>query len=134
MFVSSHLMSEMELTADHLVVIGQGHILADVPMAELLERSSRTHVSVVSPEALRLTALLTTSPDITITRRAIDEIDVTGLPAATIGDLACRNGVPLHSLHTVAASLEEAYMELTHDSVGYRASLPQTATLEGAAR
>jgi ABC-2 type transport system ATP-binding protein len=117
-FVSSHLMSEMSLTADHVIVIGRGRLIADAPMRELLVRGA-TSVSVRSPDAARLTALLAdagarvdSAPDGALT--------VTELAAETIGELAARNGVILHELATHAASLEETYFELTSDSVEFQ--------------
>jgi ABC-2 type transport system ATP-binding protein len=133
-FVSSHLMSEMELTADHLIVIGGGKILADAPMTQLLEASSRTHVEVESPDLAELLRLLPGDDGARVTWATTDRLDVTGIPAATIGDVAARHGLRLHSLQTVSASLEEAYMELTHDSVGYHGTVPAAASLEGLAR
>jgi ABC-2 type transport system ATP-binding protein len=134
-FLSSHLMSEMELVADHLVVIGQGRILADTPMRDLLASASHTHVEVASPAAAHLAAVLSTGPDVTITSRSPYELEIRGLNATAIGEIAALNGVVLYELHTVSASLEEAYMELTHDAVGYRAATPATTSaLEGIAR
>ncbi|MBD5786046.1 ATP-binding cassette domain-containing protein [Cellulosimicrobium terreum] len=133
-FVSSHLMSEMELTADHLVVIGGGRILADVPMMQLLDASSRTHVEVESPDAAELLRVLPGGTGIQATWAAAERLDVTGVRAATIGDVAALHGLRIHSLHTVSASLEEAYMDLTHDTVGYRGTVPASTLLEGIAR
>ncbi|CAM5443204.1 multidrug ABC transporter ATP-binding protein [Streptomyces spiroverticillatus] len=116
-FLSSHLMSEMQLTADRLVVIGRGHLLADLPMAELLARSASAsvHVRTAEPEELRLLA------------GKLDDVDVSGettlvargTTSAAVGDLAHHIGVRLHELHPVTASLEQAYMELTAQSVEY---------------
>ena len=116
--VSSHLMSEMEDTADHLVVLGRGRLLADVPMAELLGRHSA--VRVRSPEAPRLAAALRQAGG-----RVELEVDgalrVEGLDGAEVGDVAYVTDVRLHELATVTASLEAAYLELTGDDVEYRA-------------
>ena len=133
-FVSSHLMSEMELTADHLVVIGNGRILADVSMRQMLEASSRTHIEVVSPDAPRLLQMLTADPAVRATSAADGHLEILGTTAASIGDLAAEHRLRIHGLHTVSASLEQAYMELTHDSVGYRATVPASTALEGTAR
>ena len=116
--VSSHLMSEMEDTADHLVVLGRGRLLADVPMAELLGRHST--VRVRSPEGPLLAAAL---------RRAGGrvELEVDGalrvdrLDVVAVGDVAYASDVRLHELTTVTASLEAAYLALTGDDVEYRA-------------
>jgi ABC-2 type transport system ATP-binding protein len=125
-FVSSHLMSEMALTADHLIVIGRGRLIADAGVDEVIRMSSSTHVRVRSPQADGLTKLISahkgaalTSPDGTLA--------VTGLTPEAIGDLAAANGVVLHELTLVQASLEEAFMELTEDSVDFRA--PGTAAV-----
>jgi ABC-2 type transport system ATP-binding protein len=116
--VSSHLMSEMEDTADHLVVLGRGRLLADVPMAELLGRHSA--VRVRSPEAPRLATALRQAGG-----RVEPEVDgalrVEGLDVAEVGDVAYVTDVRLHELATVTASLEAAYLALTGDDVEYRA-------------
>jgi ABC-2 type transport system ATP-binding protein len=116
--VSSHLMSEMEDTADHLVILGRGRLLADVPMAELLGRHSA--VRVRSPEAPRLAAALRQAGG-----RVELEVDgalrVEGLDGAEVGDVAYVTDVRLHELATVTASLEAAYLALTGDDVEYRA-------------
>jgi ABC-2 type transport system ATP-binding protein len=119
-FVSSHLMSEMQLTADQLVVIGRGRLIADAPIADVIAGSSRTTVRIGIPLPADLSLLRD---------RLIGEAEqveslpgrlvVTGVPAERIGDLAHELGVRLHELHTERASLEEAYMELTADSVQY---------------
>ena len=130
--VSSHLMSEMELTADHLVVIGHGRLVADQPIHELLAGSGVSRVTVRTPQRTRLAELLT-QPGVTLTRHGADGLEVTGLPAAEIGARALRAGTELHELHTVSASLEDAYMELTRTAVGYRGTTPAhaAATVEG---
>src|SRR6202451_2690578 len=139
-FVSSHLMSEMETTADRLIVIGRGSLLADCTMEEFIARSSgqtvrvRTPrpdvlakaVSETIPEATRGGAGTgTTAAAATATPTATTESDgsltVHGLTAAQVGDLAFDHGVRLHELTVVRASLEAAFMELTADSVEYRA-------------
>jgi ABC-2 type transport system ATP-binding protein len=128
-FLSSHLMSEMELTADHLVVIGQGRIIADLPMAELLAGTT-SRVAVSTPDVARLVALVTRT-GVAVQRRGVHEVQITGLPAATVGDLACRHGLALHELRTVSVSLEEAYMTLTHAAVTHRGTTagPQSPVL-----
>lgn len=118
-FVSSHLMSEMSQTADHLIVIGRGRLLADMPMEEFIAASAQGHVRVRSPQLGRLTAMLAAhGADV---RQAGDHVRVTGLPAARIGELACEAGLPLHELTEQRPTLEAAYMELTKDSVEYQA-------------
>ncbi len=119
-FVSSHLMSEMQETADHVLVIGRGRILADAPITEFMGRSPRTHVRVVSPDADTLVPLLEAEGG-SVSSDGDSALVVLGLPAPKIGDLAAANGLRLHELSPQLASLEEAFMELTRDSVDYRA-------------
>jgi len=117
-FLSSHLMSEMALTADHLIVLGRGRIVADAPIAEILGASSRPTVRLRSPEAARLVTTIA-APDIDVTQDGSDLVQITGMTAAQIGDAAARAGIALHELTPVSASLEEAYMALTQDDVEY---------------
>ena len=132
-FLSSHLMSEMALTADHLVVLGRGRIIADAPVAEILAASTRTSVRLRSPEADRLLTLLR-GPDVSVASGAQGELTVTGLSAPAIGDAAARAGIALHELTPVTASLEEAYMELTQDEVEYSTGAPAPTAAEEVAR
>jgi ABC-2 type transport system ATP-binding protein len=123
-FVSSHLMSEMENTADHLIVIGRGRLLADCTMEEFIARSSGQSVRVRTPQAdLLAKAVSEAGPESTATAKteADGSLTVHGLTAAVVGDLAFEHGVRLHELTVVRASLEAAFMELTADSVEYRA-------------
>jgi ABC-2 type transport system ATP-binding protein len=123
-FVSSHLMSEMENTADHLIVIGRGRLLADCTMEEFIARSSGQSVRVRTPQAdLLAKAVSEARPESTATAKteADGSLTVHGLTAAVVGDLAFEHGVRLHELTVVRASLEAAFMELTADSVEYRA-------------
>jgi len=129
-FLSSHLMSEMALTADHLIVLGRGRVIADAPVAEILSGSTRTAVRLRSPRAEQLAQLLQ-GPQVSITTTEQDLLTITGLSAETIGDAAAGAGIPLHELTPVGASLEEAYMDLTQDDVEYHAG---TTTTEGALR
>ncbi|WP_255952002.1 ABC transporter ATP-binding protein [Streptomyces odontomachi] len=124
-FVSSHLMSEMALTADHLVVIGQGRLLADLPMAEFIRRNSHSYVRLRSPDDERLRAALDQA-GIVATRTADGALDVTGGSAQQLGELAARHGVVLHELSPRQASLEEAFMRLTATSVEYHAHTDQS--------
>lgn len=114
-FVSSHLMSEMQLTADHLVVIGKGRLLADAPLGEVL---AATAVLVRTPHAGDLAARLTAA-GIAVERRGENELVATGAPIERVGDLAHEAGVRLHELSPREPSLEQAYQELTADSVEY---------------
>ncbi|MFF1694959.1 ABC transporter ATP-binding protein [Streptomyces sp. NPDC058257] len=120
-FVSSHLMSEMEVTADRLVVIGKGRLIADAPMRDILARGSRNTVRVRGPEPDRLDALAgRLAPEAhDVQRVSAQELVVTGLTPERVGDLAHEVHVRLHELRAVEASLEEAYMELTAGSVEF---------------
>jgi len=119
-FLSSHLMSEMAQTADHLIVIGRGRLIADAPMKDLLAGVGATRVSVKSPDADRLAAALA-GPDVTITSEAAGELEITGLDAAAIAAVARDRDVLVHELTTRTASLEEAYLSLTDAALEYQA-------------
>jgi ABC-2 type transport system ATP-binding protein len=118
-FVSSHLMSEMALTAEHLIVIGKGKLIADTSVEEFIQRASSRVVRVRTPEATRLRDLLT-GPGVGVTDLAPGLLEVSGLDGAEIGRIACRDAVPLEELTPVQASLEEAFMELTDNALEYR--------------
>jgi ABC-2 type transport system ATP-binding protein len=117
--VSSHLMSEMEDTADHLVVVGRGRLLADVPMEELL--GAHAVVRVRTPHPAQLAAALQRA-GAAVEREVDGALRVTGTDLATVGDIAFAAGVRVHELTRLTASLEEAYLELTGDDVEYRAT------------
>ena len=117
-FLSSHLMNEMAQTADHIIVLGRGRVIADAPVAEILALSTGTAVTVRTPDAARFSALLG-SPDVTVVPTGPDTFTVTGLLAPHIGELAASSGVVLHELTPVAGSLEDAYLSLTQDEVEY---------------
>ncbi|MEU5097692.1 ATP-binding cassette domain-containing protein [Streptomyces sp. NPDC020996] len=119
-FVSSHLMSEMALTADHLVVIGQGRLLADTSMADFIDRNSRSYVRVRSPQRERLLDMLHDA-GITAVEAAGGALEIDGGKAEQIGELAARHEITLHELSPRQASLEEAFMRLTAESVEYHA-------------
>ncbi|MFG3293586.1 ATP-binding cassette domain-containing protein [Streptomyces sp. NPDC048179] len=119
-FVSSHLMSEMALTAEHLVVIGQGRLLADTSMADFIRANSRSYVRVRSPQRERLLDLLH-GAGITVVETGTGALEVEGGKAEPIGELAAQNGIVLHELSIQQASLEEAFMQLTAESVEYHA-------------
>ena len=126
-FVSSHLMSEMENTADHLLVIGRGRLIADCTVQEFIDRNSELAVRVRTPDTGRLAELVAgvgamAAPD------GGSALLVSGLAVERIGDLAFDNGVRLHELAPLQASLEQAFMELTKDSVEYHAAVPGTAS------
>ena len=117
-FVSSHLMSEMALTADRLIVIGRGKLLADTTVTELTE-NSRNDVLVKSPRAGDLAGLLSARGAAVVTEA--DGLVVTGMKAGDIGDLALSQGIAVHELTPRHASLEEAYMQITASSVQFEA-------------
>ncbi|MDT0450880.1 ABC transporter ATP-binding protein [Streptomyces hesseae] len=119
-FVSSHLMSEMALTADHLVVIGQGKLLADTSMAGFIKENSRSYVRMRSPEQERLREVLR-GAGIDVTPGEEGALEVEGEDAAHLGELAARHRITLHELSPQSASLEEAFMRLTAGSVEYHA-------------
>lgn len=122
-FVSSHLMTEMENTADRLVVIGRGELIAAESLSTFAARGTRLSVTVSSPDAVALTPLLTAEGAEVVPDG--DRLSVTGLTAARIGEIALHHRVLLHELSTAGASLEEAFMELTADSVEYLAGEPR---------
>ena len=122
-FVSSHLMSEMENTADHLIVIGRGQLLADCTMEEFIARSSGQTVRVLTPQPDVLTKAVAEAGGSAVPG-ADGTLIVTGLVAGQVGDIAFERGVRLHELTVVRASLEAAFMELTADSVEYHAGTP----------
>jgi ABC-2 type transport system ATP-binding protein len=126
-FVSSHLMSEMAVTADHLIVIGRGQMIADLSVAEFIQQSSQNFVRVRSPRLKELAGLVEraggkTAPindDPNSPGGPPAAMSVTGLAIEAVGDIAAANGVPIHELAQQSASLEAAFMELTRDSVDY---------------
>jgi ABC-2 type transport system ATP-binding protein len=127
-FVSSHLMSEMEQTAAHVLVIGRGKLVADLSMEEFTRRSTHSHVRVVSTRAHDLVPYLK-AKGAQVANGTPNELTVTGLDSAAIGAIAYAHGIPLDELATQRASLEAAFMELTHDSVEYRADRGQVVDI-----
>lgn len=117
--LSSHLMSEMSQTADHVIVLGRGRILADAPLADLVSAWTTTTLLVRSPRLDDLVAALPT-PDATVTAIEPGAAQITGLTAQIIGDLAAARGIPLYELTSRSGSLEDAYLALTDDSVEYK--------------
>ncbi|MBB6419616.1 ABC transporter ATP-binding protein [Streptomyces massasporeus] len=126
-FVSSHLMSEMALTADHLVVIGQGRLLADTSMADFIDRNSRSYVRVRSPQRERLLDVLHQAGIVAV-ESGDGVLEVDGGKAEQIGELAAQHRITLHELSPQQASLEEAFMRLTAESVEYHAHSGTSAT------
>ncbi len=132
-FLSSHLMSETALTADKLIVIGRGRVIADAPIDEFIRRHSRHAVVVRSPQASRLVDLLA-GPDVSATPTGDGTVEIEGLSAEQIGKVALANAIALYELTPLQASLEEAFMSMTRDDVEYRAhqNHADMTTTEGA--
>jgi ABC-2 type transport system ATP-binding protein len=124
-FLSSHLMSEMALTADHIILVGKGKLLRDQSMAEFIAGASADVVTVRSPQAGQLVGLLA-GPDVTVRDVAEQTLEVEGLTSDHIGRTAGAAGIILLELAPHAASLEEAYMALTDDAVAYRSTVEFT--------
>jgi ABC-2 type transport system ATP-binding protein len=126
-FVSSHLMSEMALTADHLIVIGKGKLIADIGVRDLVRGASSSAVRVRSPHAARL-AEIVAGPEVRVRSLGTELIEVRGAEAEDIGAAALVSGIVLHELAPRQASLEDAFMELTGESVEFRAGDGAVAT------
>jgi ABC-2 type transport system ATP-binding protein len=122
-FVSSHLMSEMENTADHLIVIGRGRLISDCTVNEFIAANSRQSVRVRTPQPDDLGKLVAAAGG-SVHESGDGLIVVNGLDASEVGDLAFENGVRLHELAPAHASLEQAFMELTASSVEFHAGVP----------
>ncbi len=118
-FVSSHLMSEMSITADRLIIIGRGRLIAETTVDDFLQGGTGNFVRVRSPQAAELVAVLK-AKGITAIRQPDETLNVTGGTCEAIGELAAANGLTLHELSAHKASLEETFMELTRDSVDFR--------------
>ena len=129
-FVSSHLMSEMENTAEHLIVIGKGKLIADCTMNEFIAQSSGAAVRVRTPSADQL-ALVLTAKGGEATADGDGALLVRGLTTDAIGDIAFEQGIRVHELSALRASLEEAFMELTADSVEFHAGVPDATASIG---
>ncbi|MEA2144685.1 MAG: type transport system ATP-binding protein [Solirubrobacteraceae bacterium] len=130
-FLSSHLMSEMALTADHLIIIGRGRLIRDVGLSEFVNEWSRNVVRVRSPQATQLREVIL-GPDIRVSSEEPSVLEVDGLTAEQIGRVAASNGFELHELTPEKTSLEEAFMELTREETEYRASTPATENFAAA--
>jgi ABC-2 type transport system ATP-binding protein len=119
-FLSSHLMSEMAQTADHIIVLGRGRVIADAPVAEILASASGSGaVRVRSPHADRLTVAVAAENGSAVADAS--GLLISGMPSERIGELAARDGIVLHELTPVSSSLEDAYLALTQDEVEYHA-------------
>lgn len=131
-FVSSHLMSEMALTADHLIVIGRGRLIADTSVDDFVARASAKVVLVRSPELPRLRAVLE-APGVTFEGGERGRFEVHGLTTEQIGDAAAAHGIAIHELTPQQASLEEAFMTLTRSAVEFGSPLDGKTAEEAAA-
>ncbi|MDX6510535.1 MAG: type transport system ATP-binding protein [Gaiellaceae bacterium] len=132
-FVSSHLMSEMSLTAEHLIIIGRGKLIADLSVADFVRQASGKAVRVRSPNATALRDLVA-APDVTVASSEPGMLEIVGLTSAEVGEKAAAHGIVLHELVPQQASLEDAFMELTREDVEYRSSAEVApAAQEGAA-
>jgi ABC-2 type transport system ATP-binding protein len=129
-FLSSHLMSEMAVTADHLIIVGRGRLIRDVGLADFVEEWSTNVVRVRSPEAAQLRELIL-GPDVRVSSDGPSVLEVQGLSAEQIGDAAARYGFVLHELTAEKTSLEAAFMELTREETEYRAATPADVTVAG---
>jgi ABC-2 type transport system ATP-binding protein len=118
-FVSSHLMSEMSLMADHLIVIGRGRLIADTSVADFVERASKKAVRVRTPKATQLRDLIL-GDGVTVTSVDPEVLEVAGMSAEQIGDVALAHRIVLHELTPQQATLEEAFMTLTGDEVEFK--------------
>ena len=129
-FLSSHLMSEMAITADDLIVIGRGQIVASGTIQDVIDSVTGTSVRVRSPRASDLAEALR-GPDITITSLEPGLLEVDGVSAEQIGERAASDGIVLHELTPRSASLEEAYMRLTADAVEFHSGSSGSSTDDG---
>jgi ABC-2 type transport system ATP-binding protein len=121
-FVSSHLMSEMSLMADQLIVVGRGRLIADTAVEDFIRQASSDTVRVRTPEPQRLALVLAAEGVTIVSGKEPSVLEVQGLRSEQIGDVAAEHGIALHELTPEQASLEEAFMRLTHDAVEYHAS------------
>jgi ABC-2 type transport system ATP-binding protein len=125
-FLSSHLMSEMALTADHLIVIGRGRIIADAPIQSIIDGQGMARVRVRADRPQDLLGSLAADG---VSARILEPelLEITGVEPRRIAEIAFRNGVLLYELTPVQVSLEDAYMQLTHNEVEYQShGLPQS--------
>jgi ABC-2 type transport system ATP-binding protein len=131
--VSSHLMSEMALTADHLIVIGRGRMIADLSVADFLRGAAKNAVRVRSPQSAALQEAIA-GPNVRVTMTDDGALEIAGLSAEQIGEAAARASIVLHELTPLQASLEEAFMDVTRDDVQFHAldETPATPAAVGA--
>jgi ABC-2 type transport system ATP-binding protein len=129
-FLSSHLMSEMAVTADHLIIIGRGRLIRDVPLDAFVDEWSANVVRVRSPAAAQLRDAIL-GPDVRVSSAEPGLLEVEGLTAEQIGAVAARDGLVLHELTPEKTSLEAAFMELTREETEYRATAATTDDAAG---
>jgi len=125
-FLSSHLMSEMALTADHLIVIGRGRLIADTSVDEFIRRHSKNIVRVRTPQATELAAAVQ-GPDVTVDTLEPGLLEIIGLNAEQVGELAATSGFVLHELTPQQVTLEDAFMDITRDEVEFRSPAMEAA-------
>ena len=125
-FLSSHLMSEMALTADHLIVIGRGRLIADTSVDEFIRRHSKNIVRVRTPQATELAAAVQ-GPDVTVDTLEPGLLEIIGLNAEQVGELAATRGFVLHELTPQQVTLEDAFMDITRDEVEFRSPAMEAA-------
>jgi ABC-2 type transport system ATP-binding protein len=121
--ISSHLMSEMAVTAERLVVVGRGRLIADTSVDEFIAQAGGTTVLVRSPQAAALREAILVTEGASFDEAEPGVLHVTGLTVEAVGELAARRSITLHELTTVQLSLEDAFMSLTHDAVQFRGSI-----------
>lgn len=121
MLLSSHLMGEMTQTADHLIVIGRGKILADAPIREVISGATHTAVRARTRDVERLTAAVA-AHGVTVSPTPGGAVEISGLTAEMVAEAASAAGVVLHELTSIEGSLEDAYLTLTADAAEYRAT------------
>ncbi|MDX2375523.1 ATP-binding cassette domain-containing protein [Microbacterium sp. LRZ72] len=117
--LSSHLMSEMAVTADHIIVLGRGRVLADASVDTLVAQWTRQSVRVRSPHAAELVEAVA-AEGVTVARAETDALDIVGIDARTVGEVAASRGLTLHELTPASGTLEDAYLQLTGDDVEYK--------------
>jgi ABC-2 type transport system ATP-binding protein len=122
-FVSSHLMSEMAMTAEHLIVIGRGRLIADMGVDEFVRSASKHSVRVRSPQAEKLVGLIA-GPDVSVDAVEPSVFEVRGLDSEQVGTIAAEHGIVLYELSPQSASLEEAFMELTRGALEFHTDAP----------
>jgi ABC-2 type transport system ATP-binding protein len=125
-FVSSHLMNEMAVTAEHLIVIGRGRLIADMSVNEFIQQASKNTVVVRTPQAAELHQMLA-GPEVTVISLDRGVFEIAGLSAEQIGERAADARITLHELSARQPSLEEAFMDLTRDAVEYQATAGSAA-------